>query len=196
MTLLDCSTEGLQPEICCSAGDSGAAHLLGSRDPALAIAPFASSEPKTLSAAHTAAIIDALSAQAGVPIALLGGPADRKRADEAISRASTSVIDLVGRTGVPELCDVLRRCRLLVCVDSAPMHLAAALGTPAVALFGGEDPALWGPYGDTPNRVLQARDRRGLPSVQAIEPGRVIDAVRELLADTGATQPEREEVAA
>jgi ADP-heptose:LPS heptosyltransferase/glycosyltransferase involved in cell wall biosynthesis len=195
MKLLGCDVEGARPDVRCSAGDSGAARLLTSEAP-VAIAPFASSQNKTLDAARIASLIDALAAETGRPVALLGAPVDRRSADQALARTSRTVIDLVGRTSVPELCDVLRRCRLLVCVDSAPMHLAAALGTPLVALFGGEDSSLWGPYGDTPSRILHGRDLDGLPSVVEIEPRQVIHAVRDLLAPTAAPQAAREEVAA
>ena len=197
MTLLGCKAEGLQPSIRCSSGDPHGIHdLLGSANTPIAFAPFASSDAKTLDAAQTAALIDALATQARAPIVLIGGPADRERADETLSRVSSAVVDLVGRTSVPELCDVLRRCRLLVCVDSAPMHLAGALGTPVVALFGGEDPALWGPYGDIRRRVLRGRNGRGRPSVRATAPKRVVAAVRELLDELREPLPEHEEIAA
>lgn len=55
-------------------------------------------------------------------------------------------INLVNRTSLPVLCAVISRARLCVTVDSAPMHLAAALGIPVVSLFGPTDPAKVGPY--------------------------------------------------
>lgn len=55
-------------------------------------------------------------------------------------------INLIDRTTLPVLCGVLSRARLCVSVDSAPMHLAAALGIPVVALFGPTDPLKVGPY--------------------------------------------------
>ena len=56
--------------------------------------------------------------------------------------------------GLPGLIDATRRAAAVVGVDSGPMHLAAALGKPGVALFGPTDPARNGPYGDS-FRVLR-----------------------------------------
>src|SRR2546427_12359609 len=56
-------------------------------------------------------------------------------------------IDLMGQTTLKDLIALLRRARLLITNDSGPMHLAAAVGTPVIALFGPNDPARTGPYG-------------------------------------------------
>jgi heptosyltransferase II len=58
-----------------------------------------------------------------------------------------SVISLVGRTTPLQLAAVLKQCRLLITNDTGPMHLAAAVGTPTVALFGSSSPAWTGPFG-------------------------------------------------
>lgn len=75
------------------------------------------------------------------------------------------------------------RMNLLVTPDTGPMHIAAALGTPTVALFSGRDPRDCGPYTDPANyRVLRAEDmplpERGLA---AIPPADVFEACREFL---------------
>lgn len=57
------------------------------------------------------------------------------------------VINLTGRTTLPQLAALIRRAALLVTNDSGPMHLAAAVGTPVVAIFGPTDPRKTGPYG-------------------------------------------------
>ena len=56
-------------------------------------------------------------------------------------------LNLVGRTTLPELVALLGKINLLVTADSGPMHIAAALGTPTVALFGPTDPKEAGPCG-------------------------------------------------
>jgi heptosyltransferase-1 len=48
--------------------------------------------------------------------------------------------------GLPTFLELLRRARVLVAADSAPLHLAQAVGTPCVALFGPKDPELYGPW--------------------------------------------------
>lgn len=55
-------------------------------------------------------------------------------------------VNLVGRTGVKTLAAVLQRADLLLSADSGPMHLATAVGTPSLALFGSTDPAVTGPF--------------------------------------------------
>jgi len=64
------------------------------------------------------------------------------------------VVDLVGRTSLPQVCDLLGRSRVFVGNDSGLMHLAAAMGTPTVGLFGSSDPNWTAPLGDR-TRVLK-----------------------------------------
>lgn len=60
---------------------------------------------------------------------------------------SLSVINLVGKTEVLQLGALLERCEVCVTCDSGPMHIAAAVGTPTVALFGPTSPTRHQPYG-------------------------------------------------
>ena len=103
------------------------------------MAPFASSPDKTLDASRTAALINALASIPRTRVVLVGAPADRTRAGEIVRRTPAPVTDLVGQTDLPALCDVLRRCQIVISVDSGPMHLAAALGVAAFLLSRGED---------------------------------------------------------
>jgi heptosyltransferase I len=64
-----------------------------------------------------------------------------------IAAVAGGCLNLAGKTGLLELVELLRRCSVLVTGDSGPMHLAAAVGTPVVAIFGSTDPVLTGPYG-------------------------------------------------
>jgi heptosyltransferase-3 len=57
------------------------------------------------------------------------------------------VVDLAGQLTLRELAALTARARLFVGVDSAPMHIAAAMGTPVVALFGPSGDLEWGPWG-------------------------------------------------
>ena len=70
------------------------------------------------------------------------------------------VINLAGKTTLRELMALLKCCRLLLGNDSGPMHLAAALGTPVVALFGSTSLELTGPgLGDTTHQLLRGSAR-------------------------------------
>ena len=84
----------------------------------------------------------------GVPACFTGGPGDRVAADVARAAAGDAPVrDLVGATSLRQLVALSRRARLHVGCDTGPMHVAAAVGTPCVALFGPADPARTGPWG-------------------------------------------------
>ncbi|MCW5798207.1 MAG: glycosyltransferase family 9 protein [Nitrospira sp.] len=86
-------------------------------------------------------------AAAGIPIVFMGGPAERPETRAVMARMRTKAVDLTGQTPVGLLPSLLRRAAVLVTNDSGPMHIAAAVGTPVVALFGPTDPVKTGPYG-------------------------------------------------
>jgi lipopolysaccharide heptosyltransferase I len=89
---------------------------------------------------------------------------------------------------LPELRQLLSRCRLFIGGDTGPMHLAWTHQIPVVALFGSTDPSINGPLGD-PHRILapawqvgRPRPRRGDPSpMLEITPADVLRAAREIL---------------
>jgi heptosyltransferase-3 len=64
-----------------------------------------------------------------------------------LARAASPAIDLSGQFTLKELAALAARAKLFVGVDSAPMHIAAAMGTPVVALFGPSGELEWGPWG-------------------------------------------------
>lgn len=72
---------------------------------------------------------------------------------EILSKAKTKPLNLAGKLSLKELGALAARARLFVGVDSMPMHLAAAMGTPTVALFGPSGEAEWGPW-DVAHRVV------------------------------------------
>lgn len=79
---------------------------------------------------------------------LLGSPAEGSLCRQVREAAkSIRITDLSGLTSPGGLVEVIRRAELLICNDSGPMHIAAAAGTPVIAMFGPTDPALTGPYG-------------------------------------------------
>ena len=79
-------------------------------------------------------------------VVLLGGPAERNTAAFIESRIHADVSNLAGKTSVNELPYLISRFDLLITNDSGPMHIAAATKTPIAAIFGPEDPKLFGPY--------------------------------------------------
>lgn len=82
----------------------------------------------------------------GGTIVLTGGAADRPLVDQvAGALAEAEVIDVAGELNLPGLAALLSRLDLLVTGDTGPMHLAAAVGTPTVAVFGPSDPVRYAP---------------------------------------------------
>ena len=90
---------------------------------------------------------------AGMRVAVTGAPEPRERAlIEAIlttcaSASRSRIVDLTGALSLRELAALTREARAFIGVDSAPMHIAAAMGTPVVALFGPSGETEWAPWG-------------------------------------------------
>lgn len=99
-------------------------------------------------ASHWACLAGWLAQELGLQVAITGSPADRELAAEIASRTDAPLANLAGRTTLPELAALLTQARLAVTTDTGPMHLAAALGIPVVALFGPTAPWRTGPFGE------------------------------------------------
>jgi ADP-heptose:LPS heptosyltransferase len=84
----------------------------------------------------------------GATIVLTGSPGDRALVD-GVSAAlpQERVIDVASELGLLDVAAILERLELLVTGDTGPMHLAVAVGTPVVAVFGPSDPARYAPRG-------------------------------------------------
>ncbi|MFQ5423717.1 MAG: lipopolysaccharide heptosyltransferase I [Phycisphaerae bacterium] len=82
----------------------------------------------------------------GIPSILVGGADDRARGDDAAAASDGAAANLCGRTTLRELAALIEQATVVVTADSTPMHLAAAMGRPLVALFGPTNPARTGPY--------------------------------------------------
>jgi heptosyltransferase-1 len=112
----------------------------------------------------------------GIPLVLDGPPGAHFGAADAAVPHHSSLAGLIHAT---------RRAAAVVGVDSGPLHLAAALGRPGVAIFGPTDPARNGPHGDS-FRVLRTAAVRTTykrgdtidPSMQNISPDEVFEALK------------------
>ncbi len=96
-----------------------------------------------------AQVADYLSEE-GMTVCITSGSDEREvqKAQRIIGRARRPAIDLSGRLTLKQLTALIARSRLFVGVDSAPMHVAAAVKTPVVALFGPSREQNWRPWGD------------------------------------------------
>ena len=88
--------------------------------------------------------------QRGLPVCVIWGPGEKDLAEVVASRSAAV---LAPPTNLRELAFVLSQGRLLIASDTGPLHMAAALGTPVVGLFGPTNPARNGPYGQLGNCV-------------------------------------------
>ena len=126
---------------------------------------------------------------------VLGGPGDVALAGQ-IAAQLPDVVNVAGRTTLLELCELLRVSRLLLTNDTGPMHLAGALGTPLVAIFGSTSAELTGPLG-APVTILREPVEcspcylRQCPidfrCMNRITVEQVAAAVRKLLQETAST---------
>jgi len=106
-------------------------------------------------------------------------------ADEVVAGLSEKIVDLRGKTSIIELAALLEGAHVFVGIDSGVMHLAAAVGTPVVALFGPTDPAITGPMGeghkivqsDVPCLACMKTSCREPLCMQRITPDAVIESV-------------------
>jgi lipopolysaccharide heptosyltransferase I len=142
--------------------------------PLVAIAPGASSLRKRWTTRGFAETARALRIR-GARVVVVGSAGDGQMAAQICSESGAE--DLSGRTGLLQLAALLRRCALFIGNDSGPLHLAAAVGAPCIALFGPTNPLRTGPFGN--HTVLLGH---GLLWAEKIEPGQVIKAAEAILA--------------
>lgn len=144
------------------------------------------------------AALGSLLIQRGVRLVLTGSADDRHEAEAIAARLPAGgFLQLAGRTTVPQLAAVIRRLRLLISVDSGPAHMAAAVGTPLVVLWG---PAILEQVrplsSTTPIRIVRHRVfcapcygtpmmktcRRNI-CMESISPQRVLQEAKSLLSE-------------
>jgi heptosyltransferase-1 len=124
---------------------------------------------------------------------ILGGKDDCALGKTIGDSEPARCLDLTGKTSLPEMVEWVRLSELMVTNDTGPMHIAAALKRPVVALFGPTDPICTGPYGQMEN-VLQltqppcipcmkgeCRFERPLACLRDITPAMVVARVKELV---------------
>lgn len=132
----------------------------------------------------------------GFQVVFTGSKEDRPFIDEMVGALSPSVTRLDGRTTLKVLAAVYRLASVVVSTDTGPMHLAAAVGTPVVALFGPTAPWRTGPYGKghvvlragvgcSPcfSRSCKTTDLEPMACMNRITVEQVVDAVTRLEAE-------------
>ena len=167
-------------------------HDAGVRDDFVCFHPGSARAEKFWDASRWAKAIDHCARETGLACVLTGGRSSIEQAQIAAIKAATKSkpIDLSGKTNLLTLAALVRKARLLVTVDSAPMHFAAAWDTPQVVLFGPTNPFHWHPrtesavvlLGGTAAPVTEFKPKQRAVPMNQISTEAVIDAMESLLS--------------
>ncbi|MBN1269820.1 MAG: lipopolysaccharide heptosyltransferase II [Kiritimatiellae bacterium] len=166
--------------------------------PRAALLPGAARGPAKRWPAEGFAEAGRLLAAQGWGLAVLGAPAEAEMCGRVAGEIGAAAVSLAGRTSFAEWAAALKACDIVVANDSGGMHVAAAVGTPVVAIFGITDPRRTGPLAER-CAVLQAagprgrdvprRSRAAAERLASITPRQVYDAVVQLSAATSEREP-------
>jgi ADP-heptose:LPS heptosyltransferase len=118
--------------------------------------PGSARPEKLWEAGRWARVIERFDRDTDLDLILTSGISKHEQTHIAAIRNETKIIDLSGKTDLLTLAALIDEARLLVTVDSAPMHLAAATHTPQVILFGPTNPFHWRPR-ERPALILQGK---------------------------------------
>ena len=162
--------------------------------PVVALNPGASNRIKCWSPAQFAALGDRLVRELDARVVVVGSAGERDLAEAIVSRMAQPSLNLVGKTSLLQLGAVLKRCDLLVSGDTGPLHMATAVRTPVVALFGAIEPRRTGPVGEghvvvrhpeipcVPCNAKKCTNQEYLACMERISPDEVFRVVEALLA--------------
>ncbi len=114
-----------------------------------------------------AAVINRLQAELHAAVGIVAGPGEQPTVDEIVRHLSTPAMRVSPNLPPPKLAALFASADVLLCHDSGPMHLAAAVGTRVVALFGSQTLSHWRPLGER-HITLQPP----LPCVSCVSPGK------------------------
>lgn len=118
----------------------------------IVIAPGTNWATKCWPTSHFAKLADLIYGQKFIPV-VIGAPNDERLFEEIAAQSAIPPINLTGKTTLKQLAYIIKQAQMFVGGDTGPMHLAVAVNTKTIALFGPTDPARNGPYG-TNNKVI------------------------------------------
>ncbi len=131
-----------------------AKHSIGASDDFVAVAPLTTWPTKCWAVDRYAALGDALTKEHGCRILLIGTAAEGEILAQIASEMSAPAAVSAGALTFRQSAALIARSRLLVSGDTGPMHVAAAVGTPQIALFGATSPLWYGPRTDSAISLL------------------------------------------
>jgi len=154
----------------------------------IVLAPGTNWATKCWPTTHFAELADAIYEQKIIPV-VVGGANDKRLFEDIAAKMRIPPVNLTGQTSLKQLAYIIKKSKAFVGGDTGPMHLAAAVNTPVIALFGPTDPARNGPYGNQ-HRVISAsvpcagcwRRTCDKSCMDKITPSGVLQAVQEVLS--------------
>jgi lipopolysaccharide heptosyltransferase I len=136
-----------------------------SSGPWIALVPGARWDNKRWPAQSFRRLLELMNEYPDTRFVILGAPDEQDIANTVMSANPERCLNLAGKTSLWEMIEWIRLSRLLITNDTGPMHIAAALRKPVVAIFGPTNPRNTGPYGQL-DHVLQRAD---LPCVPCLK---------------------------
>ncbi|MBU0683419.1 MAG: lipopolysaccharide heptosyltransferase II [Candidatus Omnitrophota bacterium] len=122
------------------------------KDTLIVLHPASSNPAKMWSKESYARLIKYLKVRLNCVVALIGSREEKNLVNDIVTKCEEEVIDFSGELNLKQLISLLKRAKLFIGNDSGPMHMAAALDVPVVAIFGrkipGVSPGRWRPWGD------------------------------------------------
>lgn len=128
--------------------------------PYVVMAPGANWPNKRWPVKNFFCLVDWLAGQ-NIQAVIIGGPGDQQLAEQIMSGSLSAPVSIVGQTSLKQLAHIISNAKALVGGDTGPMHLAAALKTPVVALMGPTDTRRNGPYGQPENALITSFECHG-----------------------------------
>lgn len=165
--------------------------------PRLLVHPGSRSEFRLWPAENFASVLDTIVAQNIASVTLIAGSNERHLVDAIAQGMTQTVARIDDSLSVPQLAALLAQFDVLLCHDSGPMHVASAVGTPVVALFGAQGSVVFAPLGEghgllsppipcvncvSPETCVKG-DTYRMRCVQNISPGEVVTALSKILAN-------------
>jgi len=120
----------------------------GVKEPIVVISPGAKSHLKRWTIEGFAEVADRLIAECNVSVAFVGTEEDKGVVDKIIKKMKNEPHNLVKKTNIRQLASLLKRSKLFITNDSAPLHLGCAVAAKVLAIFGPTDPKKYGPTGE------------------------------------------------
>jgi len=113
----------------------------------IAVQPFSLWRYKEWGQEKYISLINWLIERQNATVVVTGSVPERQRAEEIVRNCDKRCYNLAGKTSIAMYAALLKKCHLFIGVDSAGLHIAAAVGTPTVSIFGPSSPISWAPRG-------------------------------------------------